>query len=170
MADLKARYHEAEEGQHILLHQQVDSGGRIALTTDAWSGNNRMDYVAVTGHYETVDGEQKATLLDILEIPEPVHSGAYLCQKLVEVTNRFEITCAIISVTRDNAKPNDTMLEEYEAAVADQYDLMDEKDQAFFCCKFNRGEGDVRCCAHIYNIAVQVGQSSFWLLAYILIR
>jgi hypothetical protein len=24
-----------------------------------------------------------------------------------------------------------------------------------FCCKFNRKDGDVCCCAHTYNIAVQ---------------
>jgi len=157
MNDLKARYIEAEKGQHIKLQAHVDSGGRIALTTDAWAGNNKLDYVAVTRHYETVDGERVATLLDILEIDEPVHSGVYLAKKLLEVTDRLQITCAIISITRDNAKPNDTMLDEFEAVVSDQYDVMNDKDQAFFCCKFNRAEGDVQCCAHIYNIAVQAG-------------
>jgi hypothetical protein len=49
------------------------------------------------------------------------------------------------------------MLEDYKAVVAEQYDLIDKKDQAYFCCKFNRKEGDVRCCAHIYNIIVQAG-------------
>jgi hypothetical protein len=119
MNDLKARYIEAEKGQHIKLQAHVDSGGRIALTTDAWAGNNKLDYIAVTGHYETVDGEYVATLLDILEIDEPVHSGTYLASKLLEVTDRLQITYAIISIIRDNAKPNDTMLDEYEAVVAE---------------------------------------------------
>jgi hypothetical protein len=35
---------------------------------------------------------------------------------------------------------------------------MDELNQARFCCKFNRKDGDVRCIAHIYNIAVQAGK------------
>ena len=157
MNDLKARYIEAEKGQHIKLQAHIDSGGRIALTTDAWAGNNKLDYVAVTRHYETVDGERVATLLDILEIDEPVHSGAYLAKKLLEVTDRLQITCAIISITRDNAKPNDTMFDEFEAVVSDQYNVMNDKDQAFFCCKFNEAEGDVRCCAYIYNITVQAG-------------
>jgi hypothetical protein len=59
------------------------------LTTDAWAGNNKLDYVAVTGHYETVDGERVAILLDILEIDEPVYSGVYLAKKLLEVTDRL---------------------------------------------------------------------------------
>ena len=46
------------------------------------------------------------------------------------------------------------MLDEYEAVVAEQYDVMEDKEQAFFCCKFNRAEGDVRCYIHIYNITV----------------
>jgi hypothetical protein len=98
-----------------------------------------------------------ATLLNILEIDKPVHSGVYLAKKLLKVTDRLQITCVIISIIRDNAKPNDTMFDEFEAVVSDQYNVMNDKDQAFFCCKFNHAEGDVRCCAYIYNITVQAG-------------
>ena len=49
------------------------------------------------------------------------------------------------------------MMDEFEAAVEEQYDAMDEKDQAANFLKFSRIEGDVRCCAHIYNIAIQAG-------------
>ena len=59
-----------------------------------------------------------------------------------------------MSVTWDNASPNDTMLEEFEVVVATQWVQM-EKDRLPFWCKFNRKDADVRCCAHIYNIAVQ---------------
>jgi hypothetical protein len=157
MKDLKARYIEAEEVQHQKLQQHIELGGRIALTTDAWAGNNKLDYIAVTAHYNLVDSTKVSTLLDIIELRNPVHSGEYLATKMLEVTDRLGITCAILSVTRDNASPNDTMLDEFEAVVAGQYDLMSDRDQAYFCCKFNRKEGDVRCCAHIYNIAVQAG-------------
>jgi hypothetical protein len=50
------------------------------------------------------------------------------------------------------------MLDEFEANVHEQWEAMDELEQATFCCKFNRTDGDVRCCAHIYNIAVQAGK------------
>jgi hypothetical protein len=36
---------------------------------------------------------------------------------------------------------------------------MEELEQTLFCCKFNRNDGDVRCCTHIYNITVQAGMS-----------
>jgi hypothetical protein len=38
---------------------------------------------------------------------------------------------------------------------------MEELDQATFCCKFNRVNGDIRYCAHIYNIAVQAGKLEY---------
>jgi hypothetical protein len=156
--DLKTRYEIAEEEIHKKLQAHINSGGRIALTTDEWAGNNKLDYIAVTAHFTTKDGVKENLLLDIIELTEPVHSGEYLCAKLLEVTDRLGITCAIISVTRDNAKPNDRMLDNFEAIVEEQFNEMEERDQAYFCCKFNRKEGDVRCCAHIYNIAVQAGK------------
>jgi hypothetical protein len=156
--DIQARYEEGESVQKTRLMSHVNEEGRIALTTDGWAGNNKLDYEAVTAHFETKAGEKVSLLLDIIELTEPVHDGVYLCKKLLEVTDRLGITCAVISVTRDNAAPNDTMLYEFEAEVALRYSLMNERDQAYFCCKFNRAEGDVRCCAHIYNIAVQAGK------------
>jgi hypothetical protein len=49
-----------------------------------------------------------------------VHDSKYLCKRLLEVMDRLGITWAVMSVTRDNACPNDTMLEEFEAVVATQ--------------------------------------------------
>jgi hypothetical protein len=34
---------------------------------------------------------------------------------------------------------------------------MNDEDQARFFLQFNRGEGDIRCCAHIYNLGVIEG-------------
>ena len=70
------------------------------------------------------------------------------------MTNRLGITCAILVITRDNASLNNTMLNKFEAVVQEQWEAIEELDQATFCYKFNRVNGDVRCCAHIYNIAV----------------
>jgi hypothetical protein len=158
MNDLKARYESAENKTRDKLQKYVEGGGRIALTTDAWAGNNKLDYIAVTGHFTTSDFQSESMLLDIIELTNPVHDGVYLCQKLVEVTNRLGITCSIISITRDNASPNDTMLARFEEEVRYQYKELEARDQAYFCCKFNRVDGDVRCCAHIYNIGVQTGR------------
>jgi len=89
MNDLKARYIKAEKGQYIKLQTYVDSSSRIILIIDAWAGNNKLDYIIVTRHYETVDREYVIILLDILEIDEPVYSSIYLASKLLEVTDRL---------------------------------------------------------------------------------
>jgi hypothetical protein len=47
------------------------------------------------------------------------------------------------------------MLDEFEVVVTEQWDTMEYPDQVRFYCTFNRKDGDVHCCAHIYNIAVQ---------------
>lgn len=158
MEDLKQQYHGREQKIHKMLQQHIYEGGRIALTTDGWAGNNKLDYVAVTGHIISKGGKSEALLLNIIKLTNPIHSGIYLCEKLLEVTDRLGITCAIISITRDNASPNNVMVKQFESHVADQWDLMDEFDKLRFCIKFNRTDRDIRCCAHIYNIAVQSGK------------
>jgi hypothetical protein len=156
--DLKARYEEAETGTRNKLQKHIQSGGRIALTTDGWAGNNKADYIAVTAHLESLEFEADSFLLDIIELTAPVHDGVYLNQKLIEVTDRLGITNYIISVTRDNASPNDTMLQEFQTSVALRLDELEGREKVFAMLKFDRKEGDVRCCAHIYNIAVQTGK------------
>jgi hypothetical protein len=76
-----------------------------------------MDYIIVTGYYIIKDFETHSLLLDILEIIEPVYLRAYLYKKLVEVINRLGITYTIILITRDNAKPNNLMLDDFKAVV-----------------------------------------------------
>jgi hypothetical protein len=71
----------------------------------------------VTAYWKTLIGENESLFLDIIELIEPVHDRAYFCKKLLEVTNRLSITCAIISITRDNTSPNDKILEYFEAYI-----------------------------------------------------
>ena len=98
------------------------------MTTDAWAGNNKLDYIAVTAHYNRKNGIQEALLLDIIELTNPIYSGVYLAEKLLEVTERLNITCAIISITRDNTAPNNVMLDTIEKEVEKQWSLIDEFD------------------------------------------
>ena len=158
--DLQSRFDAAFTQIKAKVREQIESGGRIALTTDAWAGNNKLDYIAVTAHWKDINGKMESILLDIIELKNPSHTGTYLCKVLVEVTDRFDITQSILSVTRDNASPNNTMLEEFEKLVHERYETLTPRDQAYFSLKFTRREGDVRCVAHIYNIAVQAGMFS----------
>jgi hypothetical protein len=100
----------------------VKAGGRISITTDAWSARNYKEFIAVTGHWISKDWQQRSQLLDIVHLKEPTHSGEYLAEQLLSVTNNFNITEYIFTVTQDNASPNHSMLDQIEATARDQRD------------------------------------------------
>ena len=158
MRDLKIRYEITEEEIHKKLQAYINTSRRIALTTDKQARNNKLDYVAVTAYFITRDRVKENLLLDIIKLTDLVYSREALYAKLLEVTDRLGITCAIISVTRDNIKPNDTMLNNFKAEVEYQFNLIEEREQVYFCYKFNQKEGDVRYYTHIYNITVQASE------------
>jgi hypothetical protein len=78
-----------------------------------------------------------------------IHSGEYLAQQLLIVTNDYKITNGVFTITRDNASNNITMLNEYEIAALD---AIRPTNQLW---SFTVKEGDVCCIAHIINLAVQ---------------
>jgi hypothetical protein len=87
---------------------------------------------AVIGHWQTKLGEHSLVLLDILSnLLIPYMMVGPFAKTLLEVTNRLGIICTVMSVTRDNASPNDMVLEEFEAVVATQWGQM-EKDRLPF--------------------------------------
>ena len=74
----------------------------------------------MTGHFiYNSSGIMESLLLDIIELTKPVYDGTYLVKKLLEVTDRLSITCVILLVTRDNASPNNTILDEFKAVIVE---------------------------------------------------
>jgi hypothetical protein len=55
--------------------------------------------------------------LDVVKLTKPIHFGKYLAQELLAITNNFNITTTVFTVTRDNAFANDVMLNEFEAKL-----------------------------------------------------
>ena len=103
----------------IELHAHIINGGRISITTDAWSARNYTEYAAVTGHWINEKWQQRSALLDVVHLQEPIHSGEYLAQELARVTDSLNIAGAIFTCTRDNASANTVMLIEYEKLARD---------------------------------------------------
>jgi hypothetical protein len=83
----------------IELHSHIKNGGRISITTDAWSARNYTEYAAVTGHWINEKWQQRSVLLDVIHLQEPIHSGEYLAQELIAMTDSMEITGAIFTCT-----------------------------------------------------------------------
>jgi hypothetical protein len=105
-------YHKAR--LQVELQQHITSGGRLAITTDTWSARNYSEYAAVTVHWINDNWQMRNTILDVIHLQEPIHSGEYLAEQLINVTDDYSITPAIFTITRDNASTNTTMLLEYE--------------------------------------------------------
>jgi hypothetical protein len=91
--------------------------------------------------------------LDVVKLTEPIHFGKYLAQELLAITNNFNITTTVFTVTQDNASANDVMLDEFEAELYNKrVSMADWPKQPW---NFTQKEGDVRCIEHIINLAVQ---------------
>ena len=137
-------------GQLIVeLNSHIKGGGRVSITTDAWSARNYTQFAAVTGHWINDEWQQRSALLDVIHLKEPIHSGEYLAEELQAVTNGMGITGAVFTCTRDNASANNVMLSEFEKLARD-YPISSQQPWTFTV-----KEGDVRCIAHIINLAVQ---------------
>jgi hypothetical protein len=96
----------------------------------------------------------RTTILDVIHLQEPIHSGEYLAEQMMNVTDNYSITPAIFIITRDNASTNTTMLLEYEK-LASTNPISLKQPWAFIA-----KAGDVRCIRHIINIAIQAALAS----------
>ena len=114
----------------------------------------------MTGHWINRDWQLQSVTLDIVHLLEPVHSSEYLAGRFLFVTDEFSVTEGLFTVTRDNAGSNDTMLAEIEAIS----DMQREAEESIHLLQqpwpFTVREGDVRCVAHIINLAVQAALTS----------
>jgi hypothetical protein len=108
--DLSQTFEFEHEQLKAKLLSHVQTGGRISITTDTWSARNYHEFTAITGHWIDESWQHHSTVLDLMKLLEPIHSGEYLAEKLVEITDSLGITGAIFTITRDNATPNDVML------------------------------------------------------------
>ena len=147
--DLKETFHTNRELLKQELHQHIATGGRISLTTDSRQAGNYKDHAAITVHWIDANWEPNSKILDVVFLEEPVHSGKYLAKKLLEITNGLDITKALFTVTRDSASSNTEMLRWVEE------DAKQLEESIELPWPFTVQEGDVRCMAHIINLAVQ---------------
>jgi hypothetical protein len=131
------------------LQQHIANGGRLSLTTDSWSARNYSEYAAVTAHWISDNWQMRSTVLDVVHLKEPIHSGEYLAEQLVAVTDDYHITSAVFTITRDNASANTVMLAEFEKLASKHKTTLQQP------WTYTVKEGDVRCIGHIINLAVQ---------------
>lgn len=82
-----------------------------------------------------------------MELTEPVHSREHLAYRLIDITDYFEVTGSVFTISRDNASSNDVILREFEAeASLLQIDGPNHLEQPW---AFTQKEDDVRY--KVYN-------------------
>jgi hypothetical protein len=57
------------------------------------------EFIAVIGHWINKDWKQRTQLLDVVHLKDPVYSKEYLAEQLLSVTNDFNITKYIFTIT-----------------------------------------------------------------------
>lgn len=72
-----------------------------------------------------------------------MHCGLYLAEALVKVTDTFDITKSVISVTCDNVSVNDALLTDFQQMAEKEWEEMNDEKKAQYSLQFKRDEGDI---------------------------
>ena len=126
-------------------------GGQISLTTDTWSSSSSLEFAAVTAHWIDSEFMQFGQLLGLIHLDKVHHTGEYLAQVLLQITEAFHCTKAVFTITRDNASSNDVMVKVFESRSRSSSINI----PAQYPSNFSHVNGNVRCFAHIINLAAQ---------------
>ncbi|KAA8538472.1 hypothetical protein F0562_027982 [Nyssa sinensis] len=110
-----------------------------------WSSIATDGYLALTAHYVDKNWILQKKILSFHHMPPP-HSGPILAEKVIHLLKEWGIEKKVFSLTLDNAKYNDGLIDVLKRHLS----LTD----TLFCS----GEFfHVRCGAHILNLIVQAG-------------
>ncbi|KAD4385738.1 hypothetical protein E3N88_25907 [Mikania micrantha] len=123
--------------------QKVTS--KIWLTTDLWSSITTDGFMALTAHYVDNDWVLRKKMLNFRVIPPP-HSGSILAEHLINFLADWGIEKKVFTITLDNAKYNDVLVECLKSHLLLNDGLVCDGDFTH-----------VRCSAHVLNLIVQAG-------------
>ncbi|XP_058736659.1 zinc finger BED domain-containing protein RICESLEEPER 2-like [Vicia villosa] len=134
------------EAERVKMKRSMSQINRISLTTDLWwSGEQRIGYMTVTGHFIDSKWQLHERVLSFKNVPPP-HSGEVLCRELIKVMDDWGIRDKVVSISVDNASANDNCISRLKRDFSGRRNL--PLDGKLF---------HVRCCAHILNLLVQDG-------------
>lgn len=139
-ADVMAAYYDQIEE---IKSQLKEVPGKISITLDCWSSKNILSFLVIRAHWISSEWELKSQLLDFSPI-ECDHDGENLCRIFLECISRFNIPLSkILAYTMDNATNNDTFISALKNHGIE------------IGVNVSAEENQVRCLAHIFNLAVQ---------------
>ena len=129
--------------QAILQEYTVIQKGKVSLTLDAWTSSTQVPFLGVTCHYIEPLTWKYQTLLLGFERLRGSHSAQALCEVVVDVLKKYNITGAIRAITADSASVNTAMFRNFKLEYGG---LLHE---------FTTEDCHIRCMGHVINLAVQ---------------
>jgi hypothetical protein len=111
---------------------------------DGWTSSNDISFLAVIGHWLTEDFVYKEVVLEFKEI-EGSKSGENMGRIVLDLLYELDIECKLISITGDNASNNETLIEEVEAGLHEQFQDTSKT------LRFHGQDSYIRCIAHVLN-------------------
>ncbi|XP_022028404.1 zinc finger BED domain-containing protein RICESLEEPER 2 [Helianthus annuus] len=134
------------EREKMIIKDKLEKvTGRICLTSDLWSSITTDGFMALTAHYVDENWNLRKKVLNFRVIPPP-HSGSILAEHLINFLADWGIEKKVFTITLDNAKYNDILVDRLKGHW--------RLNNALVC------DGDfthVRCSAHVLNLIVQAG-------------
>src|SRR4051812_31324351 len=89
-------------------------------------------FLGITAHWISDDWHMHECVLDFIDISENPHTGAYLATIIAKLLDEFKISNGTLAIVTDNATNNDGLFENMTLDIK-----------------------QVRCFAHVLNLAVQ---------------
>lgn len=125
---------------HVI--KKLDEQISISLTFDIWTAqNSSRSFITVTGHFIDENWKLVSCVLEFGRLEYP-HDTRTISRFLITTINRFNIQDKVITITADNASTNTSSIE----VVHEELKLGN---------KFGFDDVQVRCIAHILNLAVK---------------
>lgn len=116
--------------------------GKISMTLDIWTAKNVLSFLVIRAHWISKDWKYNIQLLDFAPIEE--HDGKNQSRIFIECIDRFGIPLHnVLAYSMDNASSNNTFLDFLKIHGIEIGSVA------------NLDEAQIRCLAHILNLAVQ---------------
>ena len=134
-----------KEQRSMLREILKNYDGRVSLTADMWTSNQRLGYLCITCHFIDKTWKMQKRILRFCMMETP-HSGFRMYNVMLKALQYWNIEDKICSITLDNASVNGSMMDSLKDNLMKK-NMLTCEGKLFH----------IRCAAHVLNLVVQDG-------------